>query len=146
MISRFPLWTFHLYSATPAYELCISPLKRFSWKWVAANKEATESRVPSGKVKVIAWKFFRSRPCFAANKEATESRVPSGKVKVIAWKFFRSRPWLFRQHFRFPYLKSHAFSFVTYNWVHKKNKTIGVINGAGTAYPPRSTGLILFRY
>ena len=73
MISIFPLWTFHLYVATFQQHLHMEYislrwydipdlwfLSGFPWQRVAANKEATEPRVPFDKVEVITSKILRS--------------------------------------------------------------------------------------
>ena len=75
MISIFPLWTFHLYIATFQQHLYMEyislrwydipelvALSGFPWYRVAANKEATEPRVPFSKVEVITSKMLRSPP------------------------------------------------------------------------------------
>jgi hypothetical protein len=72
MISIFPLWTLQLYVATFQQHL---HMEYISLSWYAIPELVVPIRV-------------------AANKEATESRIPLGKVEVITSKSLRWPPWL----------------------------------------------------
>jgi hypothetical protein len=64
MISIFPLSIFHLYLAAfqqHIYMELLAPI-RMSLIEDAANKDATETRVPIGKVEVITSKMLRLQP------------------------------------------------------------------------------------
>jgi hypothetical protein len=76
MISIFPLWSFHLYVATFQQHW---HMEYISFRWY----DIPELLVPI-RISLIE---------DAANKQATETRVPFGKVEVITSKMLRLPPW-----------------------------------------------------
>jgi hypothetical protein len=76
MISIFPLWSFHLYVAT------------FQQDWHMEYISVRWYDIPD-LVAPIRMSLIED----SANKEATETRVPFGKVEVITSKMLRLPPW-----------------------------------------------------
>ena len=77
MIWIYPLWTFHLFEATFKHHL---HMEYTSLRWYDIPELVVPITIP-----------LKESCCY---KEATQPRVPFGKVEVITSKILRSPPWL----------------------------------------------------